>query len=216
MYKNLNSTHEIIIKYFKNNTDLSELALYYGTDKGNPIYGEKYHNLWKFQPYTDFYEKLFSNKKEKIDYIFECGIGNKKTMGSNFTPGASLKMWRDYFQCAYIYGADIDKETLFSDNRIQTFLMDQTNENSVEKTFSEINKEFDLIIDDGLHSLDAAKTFFNVAYKYLKRGGIFVIEDISEGILDAYEKWAVTTTFNFYTVRFSPNDNKTCLLVFEK
>ena len=40
-------------------------------------------------------------------------------------PGASLRVWRDYFPNAIIYGADIDKDILFAEERIKTFYIDQ-------------------------------------------------------------------------------------------
>ena len=42
-------------------------------------------------------------------------------MNINGKPGASLRAWRDYFENALIYGADIDKNILFKENRINTF-----------------------------------------------------------------------------------------------
>ena len=45
--------------------------------------------------------------------------------------------------------------------------------------WSDINKkDFDLIIDDGLHSFNAAKFFFDNSFQYLKSGGLYIIEDI--------------------------------------
>ena len=48
-------------------------------------------------------------------------------------PGGSLKALRDYFPNKFIYGADVDKEVLFDDNRIKCFYLDQLN----YKTFQE-------------------------------------------------------------------------------
>ena len=41
-------------------------------------------------------------------------------------PGASLRVWNEYFKNATIYGADIDKSTLFEEKKIKTFYVDQT------------------------------------------------------------------------------------------
>ena len=50
----------------------------------------------------------------------------------------------------------------------------------INKMWKTINKSnFDLIIDDGLHDYDAAKTFFLASFEKLKKGGIFIIEDVS-------------------------------------
>ena len=101
-------------------------------------------------------------------------------MSTNGKPGASLRVWRDYFSNAEIFGADIDKSILFSDNRIQTFYVDQLNNIKIKNMWKSINRNnFDLIIDDGLHDYEAAKTFFLASYDRLKEGGIYVIEDVS-------------------------------------
>jgi hypothetical protein len=43
---------------------------------------------------------------------------------------------------------------------------------------------FDLIIDDGLHSFDAAVTLFNNSFSKLKNGGIYIIEDVDPSYLN--------------------------------
>ena len=60
-------------------------------------------------------------------------------MGSTGQPGASLKMWRDYFPNAMIFGADIDKDILFNDQRITTFYVDQLNSDSIKEMWRKIN-----------------------------------------------------------------------------
>ena len=42
-------------------------------------------------------------------------------MGPEGKPLASLRAWRDYFQNANIYGADIDKNILKDEDRIKMF-----------------------------------------------------------------------------------------------
>ncbi len=46
-------------------------------------------------------------------------------------------------------------------------------------------KNFDLIIDDGLHTNEANISFFENSFKYLKPDGMFIIEDIkNESLLE--------------------------------
>ena len=40
------------------------------------------------------------------------------------------------------------------------------------------NIEMDLIIDDGLHTFAAARSFFEASIAHLKTSGIYVIEDV--------------------------------------
>ena len=100
-------------------------------------------------------------------------------MTSNGKPGASLRVFRDYFPKAEIYGGDIDNKIFFQEERIFTFEVDQLSSPSIEKMWSNINKSnFDLIVDDGLHTCEAALNLFENSFKKLKNGGVYIIEDV--------------------------------------
>jgi len=101
-------------------------------------------------------------------------------MGRTGTPGASLRAWRDYFPNAEIYGADIDREILFEEERIRTFYVDQLSESAISEMWSKIpNLTFDLIIDDGLHTFEAGVTFYENSIDKLKDSGVYIIEDVT-------------------------------------
>ena len=111
-------------------------------------------------------------------------------MNANGKPGASLRAWRDYFENAYIYGADIDKNILFVENRIKTFFLDQADKNSIIKMWSDLNKKnFDLIVDDGLHTYEAAITLFENSIEWLSGNGIYIIEDAQDRDLLKFKKY---------------------------
>ena len=116
--------------------------------------------------------------------VFECGLGtNNPNLQSNMTingiPGASLRVWRDYFKNAQIYGADIDKDILFQEDRIKTYYVDQLNTPSIETMWKNIGiNNFDIIIDDGLHTTDANINLFINSFNKLKKNGIYIIEDV--------------------------------------
>jgi len=55
-------------------------------------------------------------------------------MGINYKPGSSLRVWKDYFKNAEIYGADLDKTILFNnEDKIHTFYVDQLDSGSIKK-----------------------------------------------------------------------------------
>ncbi len=166
-------------------TLLSNLCDKYGTDKGyNKIENRIFYNNWHPHNYTDYYSSLFDHNRENIKKVFECGIGTNNpnlpsSMGSEYTPGGSLRVWRDYFPQAQIYGADIDDKILFQEDRIKTFYVNQLDIDSINKMWNEIKTDnFDLIIDDGLHTHEAGVSLFNNSFKYLRKGGIYIIEDV--------------------------------------
>ena len=136
----------------------------------------EYHIVYSF-----IFNKL--DRMSKLN-ILEIGLGTNNpnivsSMGSYGRPGASLYSFREYLPNSNIYGADVDKDILFQTDRIQTCYVDQLN----MKTFDELsnnfgNKKFDLIIDDGLHSIGANLNTLLFALNNLNENGWIVIEDI--------------------------------------
>ena len=165
--------------------ELSKLCEKYGSDKGYTDFHKDSIWPWKPHTYTNVYSSIFSHCREHVKLVFECGIGTTNNsipcnMSDGGKPGASLRVWRDYFNNAEIFGADIDKDILFNEERIKTFYVDQKKDEEINKMWKTINRSnFDLIIDDGLHDYDAAKTFFLASFERLKKGGIFIIEDVN-------------------------------------
>jgi hypothetical protein len=113
----------------------------------------------------------------------EVGIGSsdpkiQSSMGKNGTPGASLRAWKKYFPNGNIVGLDIDEKTLFKEERIETYCIDQTNPISISNfILNNKNRLFDVIIDDGLHTENAAHVFFENSSHLLKSNGFYFIED---------------------------------------
>jgi hypothetical protein len=157
------------------------------SDKGNPNIKTAWHN------YTQVYTQLFKNLKPKR--IFELGLGSinpdiDSNMGPNGRPGASLYGWSEYFPDAKIYGADIDYKCLFSTEKIKTFYCDQTNVPSIENLWKqyELLDPFDIIIDDGAHTIESIRIFFENSIHKLQTGGYFCVEDVRTDHLDQWEK----------------------------
>ena len=163
------------------NDPFTVLCEKYKTDKGGTT--NKLNNR-DLHFYSSFYDDFFKDKKNEVKLILECGIGTtdekiSANMSKLGNPGASLKVLRDYFVNAEIHGADIDKKILFTSDRINTYYVDQLSHFSINDMWKNINKDsFDLIIDDGLHDLNAAYNFFILSFMKLKKNGIYIIEDV--------------------------------------
>ena len=113
------------VHYFnlKKKNPISELCFKHGSDKGYLDYSAKTPYWYKPRNYSEFYFNTFHHCRENIKLVFECGLGTNNitipsNMGDRAKPGASLKVWRDYFVNAVIIGADIDKDILFNSERI--------------------------------------------------------------------------------------------------
>ena len=161
-----------------------KLCVLYGSDKGFLELIPLNQNELKPHTYSTVYHGLFNHCRETINLVFEFGIGTNdininSNMGTCARPGASLRVFKDYFPKAKIYGADIDDKILFIEERILTFKVNQLDSLLMQKMWSNINKiDFDLIIDDGLHSYESQLNTFLNSFEKLRNGGIYIIEDI--------------------------------------
>lgn len=163
----------------------------YGSDKGSRNPGAAVY-AWPPHSYTDFYTLLFDHCRGSLRAVFECGIGTAdparvSNMGPNGRPGASLRVWRDYFPHATVVGADIDAGVLFQEERVRTHQVDQTCADSIARMWrAEPIIEFDLMIDDGLHTFEAGWCLFEHSHHRLAPHGIYVIEDVAADDLERY------------------------------
>ena len=149
---------------------LSQLADLYGTDKNY-----KHH-------YTVHYDIFFSKiRKDKVS-LLEIGIGgyDNPSLG-----GASLRMWKKYFQKGKIYGIDIHDKSKVNEKRLATFQCNQTDENMLKNIISKIG-EINIIIDDGSHKNEDVIKSFNILFPLLAKDGFYVIEDVHTSYRNGY------------------------------
>lgn len=144
---------------------LTEIANKYGSDKGtiSPPVGHHGPRLHFTTIYGDYMEKI---RFEKLK-ILEIGVGS----------GPSLKMWYEYFPNSLIYAIDVDNQTDKNNERVTTYICDQSNKTELDTLISQIG-EFDIIIDDGSHVVSHQQISLGVLFKYLKSNGQYWIEDL--------------------------------------
>lgn len=117
--------------------------------------------------YCPIYEDLFRDIRLGKFNILEIGV--KK--------GGSLRMWKEYFPNAQIYGIDINgRAKRYEEDRIQTEIIDQSDKVALE-LFAK-DKKFQLIIDDGSHKSSHQITSFETLWPYISPKGYYIIEDV--------------------------------------
>jgi SAM-dependent methyltransferase len=188
------ATHRIEIFHDKDGANpLAQLADAYGSDKGEVrAHGHPYP--WPSHSYTDLYDLLFGHARTAVECVVECGLGTDdpdraSSMGAGGQPGASLRMWRDYFPNAQVVGIDIDASILFEEERIRTFACDQTAPESIGAFRRAAGLDpgtVDLFVDDGLHEFLAGACLFEHAGDLVRPGGLYVIEDVDLADKPAY------------------------------
>ncbi|CAH1789175.1 unnamed protein product [Owenia fusiformis] len=133
---------------------------------------EKFGDVFKWNHYFDIYHRHFARFRNKEMTMLEIGVRN----------GGSLKMWRDYFgPGAQIYGMDIIAKSKRFENELEgvkIIIGDQGNPRFWTEALKTLPK-FDIVIDDGGHTMNQLKVTFDHLYDHVKLdGGIYLAEDL--------------------------------------
>jgi hypothetical protein len=125
--------------------------------------------IHKWMHYFEIYERHFAAFRGKPMSLVEFGVLH----------GGSLQMWKHYFgQQAQIYGVDINPRCAeLAEERIAILLGNQEDRESLRGICRTLPK-FDIIIDDGGHTMLQQKTTFEEMWGQLKDGGIYLCEDV--------------------------------------
>lgn len=172
--------------------NLGALAQKNVTDKGGTnIDGTPIHG------YTDFYQVFFEARKNDIKKVLEFGIGSRdldipSNMGAQAIPGASLRMWREFFPKAHITGVDIDPKTMLREERITTAVVDQLSRESIAGFLSKEGQLWDLIIEDGLHSRESIINCLEESIDYLEPNGYMIVEDLDNELINEIQSWVAS------------------------
>jgi hypothetical protein len=134
---------------------LSQLGQRMGTDKGTD------------HSYLEVYEQLFEPLRRRPMSMLEIGVYK----------GNSLRMWKSWFPMARIFGMDINPEVAPVPG-CELVIASQTDRAAIESRWSD--ESLDLIIDDGSHRLEHQLLALCYLWPKLKRGGLYVIEDLSD------------------------------------
>lgn len=216
----MNKLRTLKVDYKTLKCDLCEIGRVYDTDKS--AWRDNRTLFRHSHPYTLFYNALFKNNRFDKLKIVELGI----------LKGASLLMWNLYFQNSIIYGLENNieyiKEFLYlnESERIKLGYIDIKNKENIIETFNIINEKFELIIDDTTHNVDDQLQIIETMYKYLKPGGMLIIEDIMkntdeniyiktiETLKDEYQDYYFVELDHFN--KWSPDYNNDKLLILIK
>jgi hypothetical protein len=136
--------------------NLTDLANKYQTDKGTT------HSRGELGPqgYTEFYEELLGPWKARHFRMLEIGVAQ----------GGSLRMWRDFFLFADIFGLDQSKASVPG----CTVVTGQQQDPAVLAVLP----PFDLVVDDGGHRFSEHKASFEGLFPKMPSGGLYIIEDL--------------------------------------
>ena len=122
--------------------------------------------------YLPVYDLLLSSIKNTAKNVLEIGVDQ----------GGSIKLWYDYFPNATIYGCDINDgikiDSIKNNDRIILNLKDNAYTQKYVNHFINNKIKFDLIVDDGPHTLESMILCIHLYSPLLTENGILIIEDI--------------------------------------
>lgn len=132
--------------------------------------------------FIDIYDIYLACNQEKTKTVLEIGVDN----------GNSLKMWNEYFPNAKIIGWDIKAYKLDAFGpRISTFCVDQEDKDSMHQALDFLGApQFDLIIDDGCHTMEGQQKTLASLWSVLSPGGIYIVEDLHTSLPHNQHEWA--------------------------
>ena len=120
--------------------------------------------------YIPVYEELFSPIRETCTAILEVGVFD----------GGSIKLWDAYFPKANIYGFDLSlarNKYAAPSHRVHLVEADAY-QLGIVRMFD--RESFDIVIDDGWHTLDSMCKFAALYHRLVKPGGYLIIEDLQQ------------------------------------
>lgn len=136
----------------------------------NPYNTDKYEH-----GFIDIYEPYF-NSMSNINNILEIGVYF----------GGSLQYLSNKFKESNIYGIDIENKKEYETDKIKTFICDQGKREDLENFINITNVDFDIIIDDGGHTMKQQQISLGILFKKIKSGGIYILEDLHTSRLENF------------------------------
>jgi|694.fasta_scaffold20145_3 ubiquinone/menaquinone biosynthesis C-methylase UbiE len=201
MLKNYGKTMYIDSTYCK--TELCQIGSEMNTDKAPFALNSVCCKHRK--GYTAVYSMLFSKYKNAILNFAEIGI----------EAGASLLTWNNYFsEKCNVYAFEFEKQKIEDAKKLNlkntTFVhTDVNNIEYLDTSFNETNVLFDIIIDDSTHNIEHQNNIINTVSKYLKPGGMLIIEDIYRR--QHINSYVINTDiWEFHTFIICHHENRNC------
>lgn len=147
---------------------LNDIGKKYGTDKCDR------HHCFKGKTYLDVYEMYLQHLRQQPINLLEIGV----------RAGPSLRMWKEFFPNANIYGLDNNPTCKqHEEDRIKITIGSQVDE-TVLKSLVDESDGFDVVLDDGSHINSLTIKSAKYLLPHVKSNGFYIIEDLKTSYQD--------------------------------
>jgi hypothetical protein len=133
-----------------------------GTDKGGYPGEHDYIN--------GFYNEEFKKYQDKPIRLLEIGVYK----------GASLALWSKYFPQSVIVGLDIQDQRVEKYQNLDRVAVGICDAYSLSPELIDGMGNFDIIIDDGPHTIPTLQQCMELYLPILNDGGVMVLEDVQD------------------------------------
>jgi SAM-dependent methyltransferase len=128
--------------------------------------------------------------------------------------GSSLMMWSEKYPCAHVHGFECCDDKIHKCRNlglpnVTIHKTDASDAASLHASFAQCNATFDVIIDDSSHCIEHQNNIISCVHKYLKPGGMLIIEDINRST-HADQFHADVHMWSFCTFIICDHVNKHC------
>lgn len=172
------------------------------TEIANSLKIDKGTNSFEAHSYTETYQQYFQHIKENNIKMLEIGVYDPRFKGGSVT------LWTSYFNNLSLIGFDINSDAkVLESNNVKIFIGDQSNKDDLLKCVELYGGNFDIIIDDGLHSFTHQVTSYKTLIPFLNKEGLYIIED-----LHAYDCYKTIDWFKENNIDFELFNNNKLLI----
>lgn len=121
--------------------------------------------------YTEAYAEFFAPLKNLPIRFLEIGVGG----------GGSALLWDQYFPSAEIHMMDNNSVVYGCEipERIKIHIVNQADRKALAAFAETIGGPFDVIIDDGGHTMEQQIASLETLFPFIKPGGLYIIEDLA-------------------------------------
>jgi len=147
---------------------LHKLGQKHGTDKCDESH------TFLGESYLDIYERYLAVGRDMRLNLLELGVRH----------GNSLRMWKEFFPKAQIYGVDFDSRCKqHEEDRIEILIASQDDPVQLGALAERVGG-FDIVLDDASHINHLTLASFRILFPHLKSAGFYIIEDLGMSWVD--------------------------------
>ncbi len=147
------------------------------SDKGSEVCWGGEHGFPHL--YGISYDALFSPLRNERFALLEIGLDAATYAGGRPADAPSLRVWREYFPRATLYGYDLHDFSFLDQRDTHLFQGDQSSRADLSRFVESAGRpQFRVVLDDGSHASSHQQISLAALFEHVEPGGMYIIEDL--------------------------------------